>query len=168
MYADQTSDIKQFAQIIKDIKFTMLTTIDPADGSLHGRPMTLQETEFDGILWFFAARSSEVVKQIQKNTNVNLSFSHPKQSSFISAQGNAIVTLDRDKEKELWNPGYKAWFPKGLSDPDLCLIKVNVLSADYWESTDSNLVKFFNFAKSMVTGKNNFEYFGKYEHFSLN
>ena len=36
--------------------------------------------------------------------------------------------------KELWSPVYKAYFPEGLDDPALRLLKVNVHKAEYWES----------------------------------
>lgn len=163
----EMNDVEHFARLIKEIKFAMLTTIDTVDGSLHSRPMTLQEVEIDGHLWFFAHRTSEMVKQIEKNTHVNLSFSNPKDYSFISAQGNAYITFDKDKENELWNPMYQAWFPEGLADPNLCLIRVTVQSADYWESPGSALVHLFGFAKAMITGER-VDHIGKQGHLSLN
>ena len=39
--------IKHMAGIIKDIRFALLTTTN-AEGHLHARPMTTQQTEFDG------------------------------------------------------------------------------------------------------------------------
>ena len=119
---NQMSDIQHFSNLIKDIKFTMFTTVDLSNGSLYSRPMTVQQVEFDGDLWFFAGYSSELVKQIEHNSKVNLAFSNIKEFSFLSAQGHAqIIRGDKSKEKELWNPVYKTWFPEGLEDPNLRL-----------------------------------------------
>src|SRR5688500_16386238 len=107
------NDIQHFSKLIKDIKYTMLTTIDEMDGSLHSRPMTLQESTFDGNLWFFANHSSELARQIEKNPRVNLAFANIKDSSYLSASGQAEILFDRQKAEELWNPVLKAWFPKG-------------------------------------------------------
>ena len=55
--------------------------------------------------------------------------------------------------EELWNPILKAWFPDGLETPDLCLLKVNVEEAEYWDSSSSTLVQIAGFVKAMVTGQ---------------
>lgn len=146
------SDIKKLAQLIKDIKFAMLTTISP-HGELRSRPMTLQSVEFDGNLWFFAGRSTPVVLDIAAQPRVNLAFTDINSSSFISVTGLAEVVKDKEKEKELWSPLYKAWFSAGLEDIELCLIRVHVDSADYWETPHSKVVQMYGFAKAILTGE---------------
>lgn len=161
------NDIQHFSRLIKDIKFAMFTTLDQSTGALCSRPMTLQQNEFDGNLWFFSAKSSELVKQVSNNAQVNLAFSNVKTFSFLSAQGKAQVLVDKEKQEELWNPLYKAWFPEGLEDPDLCLIKVSVENADYWESPDSKLVRFVGFTQAILTGKKANPALGKHGHLNM-
>jgi general stress protein 26 len=147
------NDIQHFAKIIRDTKFTMFTTIDKVSGELHSRPMTLQEMEFDGDLWFFAQKYSELAQQVEANPNVNLSFANTDTFSFLSGQGVAeLIIGDKAKERELWKPLYRAWFPEGLDDPQLCLIRVKITSADYWESPESKLVRMVGFAKAILSG----------------
>ncbi len=55
--------------------------------------------------------------------------------------------------EELWNPILKAWFPEGLDDPNICLLKVNVEQAEYWDSPSSTLVQIGGFVKALVTGQ---------------
>ncbi len=153
MQKNETNDVQEFSKLIKEIKFAMLTTESTQDGSLRSRPMTLQEHEFEGTLWFFANKSTSVISDINEQPRVNLAFAEPKKNSYISASGQAEMVIDKAKAEELWNPILKAWFPKGLEDPDLCLIKVMVESADYWESPDSKVVQMVGFAKAMLTGK---------------
>lgn len=147
------NDIELFGKLIKDTKFAMMTTMDKDRTTLHSRPMTVQEIDFDGDLWFFASRSSDLARQIENYALVNLTFSNLKDFSFLSAQGFARMVYDREKERALWNPLYMAWFPRGLEDPDLCLIKVMVESADYWVSPESKLVRLAGFAKAIILGK---------------
>lgn len=163
-----TTDIARFAKIIKDIKFAMLTTREVGGNTLVSRPMTLQQMEFDGDLWFFAAWTSELVNQIENNPYINLAFSNPKDLSFLSAQGVAEITTDEEKAKELWNPAYKAWFPEGLDDPNLCLIKVKIESADYWRSPDSALVRLVGFATAILTGQKANSALGRQGHLEIN
>ena len=47
----------------------------------------------------------------------------------------------------------KAWFPKGLDDKKILLIKVEGNQAEYWEGSSSKIVIAFNIARSIATGK---------------
>jgi len=165
---EQLNDIQNFARLIKEIKFAMLTTVNADDGSLRSRPMTLQDREFDGDLWFFASRVTQPLLDIEENPKVNLAFADLKKSSYVSASGQAQMVLDREKAKELWSPLYKAWFPEGLDDPNLCLVKVSVESVDYWESPSSSVVQLAGFAKAVVTGQSAESEVGQRGHLSLN
>jgi pyridoxamine 5'-phosphate oxidase like protein len=60
---------------------------------------------------------------------------------------------DRQKIEELWNPIYKAWFPKGLEDPDLALLKVEVQEAEYWDTPSGKMVQLIGFVKAIATGE---------------
>lgn len=144
--------IEQLRDLIKDIKMAMFTTED-AYGSLRSRPMATQQTEFDGDLWFFTRASSGKSEEIRDHANVNLSYANPDDNRYVSVTGRAQLVRDAAKNKELWNPIYKAWFPKGLEDPDLALIKVAVERAEYWDSPSGTMVQLAGFVKAMVSGK---------------
>lgn len=130
----------------------MLNTLD-ANGQISSRPMTLQDVEFDGDIWFFASKSAAFINHIENNSEVNLTFANPKDMSFLSASGNATVINDEGKKRELWQPFYKAWFPEGLEDRDLRLLKINIQNAEYWESPGKKIVRLIGFAKAAITGK---------------
>ena len=66
--------------------------------------------------------------------------------------GAAIVSRDRRKMEELWNPAYTAWFPEGLDDPQICLLNIKVSQAEYWDSPNSVVVHLIGMAKAAVTG----------------
>jgi general stress protein 26 len=144
------NDTQHFAKLIKNIKFAMLNTLD-ANGQISSRPMTVLDFEFDGDLWFFAGKSANFISHIENVGEVNLTFS--ENHSFLSANGHAAVVDDETKKRELWRPAYKAWFPLGIDDPELVLIKVNVQSADYWEAPSLKVVRLLGFAKAVLTGK---------------
>ena len=50
-------------------------------------------------------------------------------------------------------PLVKAWFPGGITDPDLCLIKVKADEANYWDTENSKVGHILKIAVSAVTGK---------------
>ncbi|HEY8599070.1 MAG TPA: pyridoxamine 5'-phosphate oxidase family protein [Thermomicrobiales bacterium] len=143
---------KKIGELIKDIQFAMLTTVEP-DGTIRSRPMATQKQEFDGDLWFFTGASSPKVSEIRADSEVNVSFADPANNAYVSVSGTAQLVRDRRKIEELWNPILKAWFPDGLDDPDLALLKVTATQAEYWDSPNGKVVQALGFAKALLTGK---------------
>lgn len=150
--SDRTGDIKKLHDMVKDIRFAMLTTVEE-DGTLRSRPMATQEFEFDGDLWFFTSADATKVNEVQHEHHVNVSYAEPKDQKYVSVSGTAQLIRDKSKIEELWNPLFKAWFPDGLNDPQLSLLKVSVDKAEYWDSPSSKVVRLLGFAKALVTGK---------------
>jgi general stress protein 26 len=144
--------IAKVAELIKDIKVAMMTT-EAEDGLLHSRPMATQKTEFDGTLWFFTGLSTGKVSEIDWNPEVNLSYAEPSDTRYVSVSGTAELVDDRAKITELWSDIYKAWFPQGIDDPDLCLMKVDVTFAEYWDVPSGKMVQAFGFLKALATGE---------------
>ena len=151
MAENRKEAIDKLKGLIEGIDFCMLTTI--SGGHLRSRPMSTQEFEFDGDLWFFTSDRTHKVEEIEKDSRVNVSYSAPDDNKYVSVSGTATISKERAKMEELWNPILKAWFPDGLETPDLCLLKVNVEVAEYWDSSSSTLVQIVGFVKAMVTGQ---------------
>jgi len=146
------NDIQKLGDLIKDIKIAMLTTAEQ-DGTLRSRPMATQKAEFDGTLWFFTRASSPKVDEVEQSHNVNLSYAALDSNTYVSVTGTASLVRDAAKAKELWNPILKAWFPKGLEDPDLALLHVTVQKAEFWDSPSSTMVHIAGFVKAIATGQ---------------
>ncbi len=144
--------IEKLRDLIRDAKFCMFGTVD-SEGNLRSRPMAVQQTEFDGDLWFFTGKSTDKTIEIRNQDRVNLSFANLKDNAYVSISGTAELVDDRAKARELWNPFYRTWFPKGLDDPDLTLIRVNMDRAEYWDSPNSAVVHLYGVVKAMVTGE---------------
>jgi general stress protein 26 len=150
---NQGDNLKKIRDLIKDIDYAMLTTID-SEGKLHSRPMsTNREVEFNGDVWFFTYASSLKVNEINHQHEVNVSYAAPNKNSYVSLTGTAEIIRDKDKLKELWQPQLKAWFPKELDEPDIALLKVNVEKAEYWDSPSSIVANAISLAKAITTGK---------------
>jgi general stress protein 26 len=147
-----TDQIAKLNDMLKGIYTCMLTTVQ-ADGTLRSRPMQHQRLDPDGTFWFFTQAGSPKADEIRQDGHVNLSYAHPGKENYLSVTGDATVVRDRAKAKDLWNPVLKAWFPKGLDDPDLALLKVRADRAEYWDVSSSTMVQLFGMVKALVTGK---------------
>ena len=144
------------SEMIKDIRFAMLTTANEA-GDLHSRPMTTQQEghhkEHDGTLWFIISRSSQSAAEIQAHPHVNLSYSDPATHRYVSVSGKGTLVEDHNRIVKFWQSDYSVWFPKGVNDPELVLLKVSVESAEIWQSPSTWIGRTLAFAKSLVTGE---------------
>lgn len=132
----ETADLKKLGEMLRGIRIAMLTTAD-AMGTLRSRPMATQKLEFDGDLWFFTRGQGGKVEEIDHNAHVNVAYAMPNDNRYVSVSGTAKVVHDDMKMHELWDPSYSEYFPGGLSDPDLALLKVEVQKAEYWTAPGS-------------------------------
>jgi general stress protein 26 len=152
----EEGELKQVAELVEDIKFTMMTT-EEADGSLRSRPMATMQIDLadDGthaVLWFFTALSSPKVEEAQQHRQINLSYARPDKQDYLSISGVGEFLRDEEKMRELWTPWIKPWFPEGLDDPDLVLMKVTVTEAEYWMAPGSAVKRVYGLAKGVITG----------------
>lgn len=150
---NQTNAIAKLRDLVKDIEYCMLTTVD-LDGSLHSRPMASNgEIEENGDLWFFTKASSPKVDEVQHDQHVNVSFAAPDKQTYVSISGKAQLIRDRAKIEALWRPDLKAWFPEETNDPDIALLKIQAEKAEYWDSPSGVVAKTLGFIKAATTGE---------------
>lgn len=133
------------------IRFAMFTTIDE-HGHLVSHPMTRQELDSEGYLWFFTSDETPLWHNVGRNAQVNLAFAEPQDSVYVSVSGHAEQVRDRERMRALWVPMLEAWFPRGLEDPHLALVRVHAHTAEYWDAHASRMVQLFRIAKAAVTG----------------
>ena len=151
---DSTDQRTLLWKMIKGIKFAMFTTRH-GNGHLHSRPMTTQNKSLDAdeSLWFFMSKSSDPVADLKKDPVVNLVYADTSEDTYVSVSGTAAMIEDQAKKDQLWSKMAEAWFPGGSTDPDLALVQVQIVHANYWDVKESKVVQLYEMAKAVVTGK---------------
>jgi general stress protein 26 len=140
-------------ELIKDIDIAMMTTVAES-GELHSRPMATQQIDVDHAeLWFFTSIDSPKVAEIYHDREIGLSYASQARQRYVSVSGRAFVVRDYEKANELWTPTAKVWFPLGVNDPHLALLRVEVDSAQFWDSPANKVVQLAGFAKLKLTGQ---------------
>jgi general stress protein 26 len=151
---NRAEGVAKIRELIKEIEICMLTTVDDIDGRLHSRPMAVSNPgEFDGDLWFFTYGRSHKGYDVGQNRQVNCAFAHPGRQSYVSASGKASIVRDRDEIRRRWKAVYAAWFPSGVDEPDLALLRVDVETAEYWDSPSSVVAHAIALVKTQVLGQ---------------
>ena len=146
-----TKSMEKLAELIRVARIGMLATLEP-NGTLRSRPLATLQLDAQGRLWFFSSVSAPKVGEIDRHSQVNVSYCDPDKQDYVSISGAAEVVRDREKMKQLWTPWVEPWFPRGLSDPDLGLLCVHIEQAEYWDAPESRMQRMFGLARAIATG----------------
>ena len=143
--------IDKLWSMMKDTQYAMLTTEDA--GHLRARPMAASQKDFDGTLWFFTRASSHKVAEVGKDQHVGVTYADPSKQNYVSLSGSAALVTDKPSVKEHWSEALRTWFPKGVEDPDIALLKVTIEAAEYWDAPNSTMVHAYGYVKAVLTGE---------------
>ena len=91
-----------------------------------------------------------LAQQIEKSPTVAVAFADPGASDYVSITGEAEVSNDRARIKELWSPFAKAWWD-GPDDPQIRLVTVRPDNAEIWEGP-SKLIAYAVMLTAAATG----------------
>ena len=124
--------IDRLNELIAGIQMCMFVSVH-ANGQLHSRPMATQAVSDDGFLWFFTSAHSSKVDEIRNDREVNIAYADISNMRFVSVAGTCELIRSRTVSERLWRDEYKRWFPLGLEDPELILLKVTINAVEYWD-----------------------------------
>lgn len=155
MNNDKTTEVHldKVRSLLKNFRTVMMITTGE-DGHPHARPMGFQtdEATFDGTLWFFSARNSAKMHEIGPAKPASLTLQSDSAHAWMFIEGSAVEVNDRPKMEALYTPLIRTWFPQGLDDPNLTLIRFEAEHIAYWDSPGGMLQVLAAFAKAVVTG----------------
>lgn len=142
--------LARVAELVEDIDFAMLTTLDDA-GHLVSRPMSTRQMDDAGDIWFFTLEDTEKVEEAREHHDVGLAYSDPKGMRYVSVAGTAAIVHDRTKMEELYSPSLDVWFTDGLRTPGIALLRVTPVVTEFWEPAKGTLAMAAEAVKSLVT-----------------
>ena len=137
--------------MMQGISFAMLTTEDA--GSLRARPRVAAQDSFDGTLWFFTRASSHKVEEVGSEQHVGVTYADPSAQNYVSLSGRATLVRDKATIEAHWSEPMRTWFPKGVDDPEVALLKVDVDAAEYWDAPSGSMVQAYGYLKARLTGE---------------
>ncbi len=145
--------IDKLRTLVDKIDIGMLCTRISGSDKIHAVPMSRQEVDEDGNIWLLFSAESDTFKNLQKNKKVDLMYADIKDYNFLTIEGQAEISTDRNRIKKYWNKMIEAWFEKGIDDPNIRVLKIVTDDAHYWDNKTNKLVTFFKVAVSAVTGQ---------------
>ena len=84
--------------------------------------------------YFSTNTSSMRVSQYQENPNASIYFYHKGLIKYegLMLVGKMEVITDQSIKSELWRPGDKIFYKKGVADPDYCVLKFSAIKGRYY------------------------------------
>lgn len=141
---------KHFFEILKEFDNAMMVTHGAATG-LHARPMAIADVDKDGSIWFITGEDTSKVYELEKDSSILAVMQNRTKQLTVGGRGE--LRRDRAKVEQVWKEPFRAWF-KDKNDPNIVLIRLNPIEAEYWDASGLQGVKFaLNVAKAMVSGK---------------
>lgn len=149
---NNTQAIEKLQQLIDAIEVGILSTFVDHTVYPHSVPMTYQEVDNQGNIWFLFSSESESYNHLMRNNKVSLTFGSPSTYEFLSINGLGESVHDDVKIEKYWNKFAEAWFTD-KNAPRIRLLKVVPLEAHYWDNKSNKFMTLLKVAASAITGQ---------------
>ena len=143
--------LEKLSGMIKHIQTAMLTSEDGQH--LRARPMVAAQKDFTGELYFYTHASAHKVAEVGAEQRVGVTYADSHSQNYVSLSGTAEVVRDKAEIKAHWGEAMRTWFPKGVDDPDIAILKVHVEQAEYWDAPSSTMLHLYGYVKAITTGE---------------
>jgi general stress protein 26 len=145
--------IEKLRELVDKTKTCFFDTGHAIGDSNGVRPMSVQQIDEQGNLWFLSANDSHKNQEIEFDRSVKLFFQGSAHSDFMYLTGKAEISADRNKIEELWEPIMKTWFTEGKDDPRISVIKFIPEEGYYWDTKHGKAIAFLKMMAGAATGK---------------
>jgi len=140
-------------EMVDKIDIGMMCTFPKDSDYPHAVPMSRQEADEEGNIWFLFSSESETHRNLSTNNKVSLLYAHTGDYNFLSINGTAEISRDPARVDKYWNKMIEAWFEKGKEDPRIRILKVTPDEAHYWDNKSNKLVTLLKVAASAISGQ---------------
>jgi len=109
-----------------------------ADGYPNMKAM-LAPRKRDGLktLWFTTNTSSMRVAQYRQNPKASVYFCDPQNFLGLMLRGRMEVCEDPATKQLIWREGDTLYYPKGVTDPDYCVLKFTAETGRFYSNFKS-------------------------------
>ena len=145
--------VERIREVVKKTESCFFCTAVSAGGSGATRPMSVQEVDDDGTLWFLSASDSHKNREIAQEPAVRLFFQGSEHAGFLTLTGTASVSKDLKRINALWKPVLKVWFTDGEDDPRITVIGVRPSGGYYWDNKHGSAVAGIKMLVGAALGK---------------
>ena len=92
-------------------------------------------------IWFSTNTSSQSVERYRANNKASVYFYDAATFQGVMLRGVMEVCHDAASREALWQEGDEMYYPKGVTDPDYCVLRFTSESARYYADFQSTDIK---------------------------
>ena len=128
---------KTIGNLIDKVTVSIISSVDKA-GFPNSKAM-LPPRKREGIkqLFFTTNTSSMRVKQYTANPKACVYFFDKRFFRGVMLRGAMAVLQDKASKKMIWRDGDEMYYPKGVTDPDYCVLKFTAQNGRYYSNFKS-------------------------------
>lgn len=145
--------VQKIQELVKKSDVCFFCTNIQTGSPFSTRPMSIQEVDDQGNLWFLSANDSRKNRELEADPAVQINLQSSSYSGFFTLYGTATISEDKDKIKELWEPIVKTWFTEGIDDPRISVLKVTPAEGYYWDTKHGKVVASLKMIIGALTGQ---------------
>jgi general stress protein 26 len=145
-----TPSLDRVWDIVERVGVCMLTTRFAS--GLRARPLEARPDREASLIWFVTDARSGKEHEIEAAHEVCLVFVDTADNAYLSITARAEVRHDHAKAAEIWKTTDDAWW-KGPDDPNVCVLRVEPITAELWDGPASKAVAAYEFVKARLTGE---------------
>ena len=137
-------------ELVKNFDIAMLITHDSQD--MHARPMVIARLDIGMDAYLITDSDSVKVDEIEINPHALLTFQSARQ--FVSVKGDITIEYDRALLETMWKEVWKVWFPIGIADPNIAILKFTAHEGEYWNNSGLQGLKYvYDATKAYISGE---------------
>ncbi|MDR0840279.1 MAG: pyridoxamine 5'-phosphate oxidase family protein [Christensenellaceae bacterium] len=129
--------VQTIGNLIDKQSISLISSVD-GDGIPNTKAM-LPPRKREGIklFWFTTNTSSMRVAQYRANPNACIYFFDKRFFRGVMLKGTMEVLEDAESKEMIWQKGDTIYYPKGVADPDYCVLKFTAQSGRYYSNFHS-------------------------------
>ena len=123
---------KTVGSILDKAGVSLISSVDE-EGFPNTKAMLLPRKR-EGIkeIWFTTNTSSMRVKQYSDNPKACVYFFDKRFFRGVMLKGTMEILTDSGSKEMIWREGDEIYYPKGVTDPDYCVLKFTSLNGRYY------------------------------------
>ena len=118
-------------ELRKKSAFAYLSYVD-GEGYPVTKALLVLEHESIGTQYFSTNTSSGKVSAILNHPKSAIYYCEPGSFQGALFVGDMSVCTDAESKELLWREGFEQYYPKGVTDPDYCVLKLDVHRVSYY------------------------------------
>ena len=128
---------KAIADLIEKQSISFIASID-RDGFPNMKAMlSPRKKEGKKVFYFTTNTSSMRVAQFQVNPKASIYFCDKTQFRGVMLIGMVEVLCDAESKEMIWQDGDTMYYPKGVTDPDYCVLRFTAKTGRYYSDFKS-------------------------------